>query len=131
MAHSEHALGNGPLDGPVSSHMGTSAQYREFATMRMEFQTETERHRRILKEMAEAWKELANAALACASSPTSACANEFLSRAATELQPSGGSRLTGIKVTHICDLQTWQFALPGEYVCQPWTEEKIPAAIAT
>ena len=99
MAHSEHALGNGPLDEPVSSHMGTSAQYREFATMRMEFQTETERHRRILKEMAEAWKELANAALACASSPTSACANEFLSRAATELQPSGGSRLTWIKVT--------------------------------
>ena len=24
MAHSEHALGNGPLDGPVSSHMETS-----------------------------------------------------------------------------------------------------------
>jgi hypothetical protein len=29
-----------------------------------------------------------------------------LSRAATELRPSGGSRLTWIKVTHICDLQT-------------------------
>jgi hypothetical protein len=43
--------------------METSAQYREFAEQCVwlaEFQTETERHRRILKEMAEAWKELAD-----------------------------------------------------------------------
>jgi hypothetical protein len=43
--------------------METSAQYREFAEQCVwlaEFQTETERRRRILKEMAEAWKELAD-----------------------------------------------------------------------
>jgi hypothetical protein len=42
--------------------METSTQYREFAEhcLRLADQADTEPHRRILKEMAEAWEELAD-----------------------------------------------------------------------
>jgi hypothetical protein len=44
--------------------MEMSSEYREFAEHceRLADQAGTERHRRVLKEMAEAWKELANEA---------------------------------------------------------------------
>jgi len=46
------------------SHMETSTQYRELAEQCkwLAGHIETERHRSVLKEMAEAWKELADEA---------------------------------------------------------------------
>jgi hypothetical protein len=62
--HAAHASGTEVLSGGLSPQMDPSAQYRSFAEecRRLAEQVESERHRRILHEMALAWSKLADAA---------------------------------------------------------------------
>ena len=60
--HDAHASGTHELTGGLSSQMDPSTQYRRFAEecLRLAEQVESERHRRILHEMALAWSKLAD-----------------------------------------------------------------------
>ena len=60
--HDAHAFGTHALTGGLSPHMDPSTPYRRFAEecRRLAEQVESERHRRILHEMALAWSELAD-----------------------------------------------------------------------
>jgi hypothetical protein len=58
--HDLHAPGTRPLSGGYSD-METSSEYRRFAQEchRLAGEAKTERHRKIMQEMAQAWERLA------------------------------------------------------------------------
>jgi hypothetical protein len=60
--HDAHAAGTHLLTAGLSPQMDPSTQYRSFAEecRRLAEQVESERHRRILHEMALAWSKLAD-----------------------------------------------------------------------